>query len=296
LPPAWYRMTEFSRRFAATQIVGARERQEDDLAVLDLSHDRHERFVFVVADGMGGHIGAAEASHRAVERFCQIIRGRAGSLIEGLGPALDGANSALALAASRDSKFAGAGCTFLAAAIENGELSWISVGDSSLYLLRHGELHKLNDDHSMRPVLAELVSSGRMTADLAARDPRRGALRSSLTGKQIPLIDNSLEPLVLNPGDHILLASDGLETLNSRAISRIIRRARNLTPREIVGRLLTAVQSERRRHQDNTTVILYCHSIGPGKGVSARGFYSGKALVVVVLSLIALIMAVLNYV
>src|SRR5215470_7213005 len=67
LPPTWCGMTEFSGRFAATQIIGARERQEDDLAVLDLSHERHERFVFVLADGMGGHVGAADAAHRAVE-------------------------------------------------------------------------------------------------------------------------------------------------------------------------------------------------------------------------------------
>jgi protein phosphatase len=289
-------MTDFSRRFAATQIFGGRERQEDDLAVLDLSHDRHERFVFVVADGMGGHIGAADAARRAVQRFCQIVRDAGGSLIERLGSALDGANAALAAAASQDSAFAGAGCTLLAAAIENGALSWISVGDSSLYLLRDGELRQLNDDHSMRPVLAELVSSGRMTADMAARDPRRGALRSALTGKQIALISNSREPFVLNPGDHILLATDGLETLSARAIARIVTRARKLTPREIVARLLTAVQSERRRHQDNTTIILYRHSIGHGKTADAGGLYSWKAVAIATLTLIAVIIAVVNLV
>jgi serine/threonine protein phosphatase PrpC len=252
-------MSEFSRHFAAGQSLGERENQEDAFTILDLSPERHERLLFVLADGMGGHVGAADAAKTAFHHFGESARSAPGPLSQRLRAALYGANAALASSAARDETFKGAGCTLLAAAIEDNTLSWISVGDSSLFLFRDGKLLKLNDDHSMRPVLSRLVTEGRMTAVEAARDPRRHMLRSALTGEDIHLVDAPPKALLLKPDEAVILASDGLDTLSHRAIASVLKRTARARPVQTVEGLLKATRNANRRNQDNTTVIFYKH-------------------------------------
>jgi serine/threonine protein phosphatase PrpC len=263
---------EAAEMFAARQIVGTRERQEDDYAALDLSDGGRQRLLFVVADGMGGHQGAAAVTQLAVRRFCEIARDREGALRERLPQALTSANDAIARAGILDPPLQGAGCAFLAAAVDEGVLSWTSVGDCSLLLFRKGKLQRLNADHSMRPVLAEMIAAGRLSAKTAALDPRRHSLRSALTGQEIPLIDHSQAPLPLRSGDAVILASDGLETLSSQTVAKILRRQTGTGPARTVEGLLDALQSARASSQDNATLIVY----SPASPDGARQSYSGS--------------------
>jgi serine/threonine protein phosphatase PrpC len=249
--------TESVRRFAASQMVGVRERQEDDFATYDLGDDQGKGFLFVVADGMGGHEGAATVTQLAVRRFCEIARSGDDPLSHRLNRALLGANEAIARAGAQDKSLAGAGCAFLSAAIENEKLSWISAGDCSLSLFRRGELRQLNEDHSMRSELRKMVAAGQLSATAASQDPRRSMLRSALRGSDIRLIDASSQPLPLIPGDVVILASDGLETLKSRALARILNRAASLDAAGVVDRLMNAIRTLRNRQQDNVTIICY---------------------------------------
>jgi serine/threonine protein phosphatase PrpC len=231
-------------RFAAAQIVGDRDRQEDDFAILDLGDDHHERLMLVLADGMGGHAAAAQAAHCAVQHFCQIAQASDGPLAERLQPALIGANAALALSAAGDPAFAGAGCTFLAAAIEDGTLSWISVGDSLLFSLRGRKLRLLNKERSRRQIVVRGMT-------------RRKYLRSSLTGESMGIVDRSPSLLSLRPGEQLILASDGLETLHRPVIAATLKRTEPLDVQASVDFLLREVHQRCARNQDNTTVILY---------------------------------------
>ena len=74
------------------------------------------------------------------------------------------------------------GCTLLAVVLAQEGLYWISVGDSPLWLWRAGRLHRLNQDHAYRSILAHRVHEGEMSADDAARHPDRNALISAVTG------------------------------------------------------------------------------------------------------------------
>jgi serine/threonine protein phosphatase PrpC len=202
--------------------------------------------------------------------------------------ALAGTNDAIAKAAILDGTLEGAGCAFLSAAIDDGALSWTSVGDCSLYLFHGGKLRKLNDDHSMRPVIAASVAAGRVSAKAAAQDPRRNSLRSALKGGEIRLIDNSREPIHLRPGDGVLLASDGLETLSDRTIVKLLRRGSRVAPARIVERLLTAIGASGTRNQDNTTVIFYRFApsgdVGQGSEISGGRLFLYLVLAAVLLS------------
>jgi protein phosphatase len=109
----------------------------------------------------------------------------------------------------------------------------------------------------MRPVLEEMVATRRISAKDAARDPRRHSLRSALRGSEIRLLDKSQVPLRLIPGDTIILASDGFDTLSHRAVIRLLRPGNAIVASKMVERLLTAVRSKRAHNQDNATVAYY---------------------------------------
>jgi serine/threonine protein phosphatase PrpC len=231
----------------AAQIVGGREKQEDDFAVLDLTGQDHATLVLVVADGMGGHPGAADAAKLATSGFCEGMRSGVGPLPLRLSAALHRANDAIAAAGRIDEKIDGAGCTLVAAVIEGNSLSWISVGDSSLYLFRCGLVRRLNERHlaiSTRPGYA-----GR-------RSPSK-VLRSSVSGRKIAAVDLYRQPVQLLPHDCIIVASDGLDCIGDRKLNSILRRSTEERPEQVVERLLSAVRARPIIAQDNTTIVFY---------------------------------------
>lgn len=233
--------------FAGDQIVGDRERQEDAYAILDLSRGESEHLVFAIADGMGGHYGAAEVARVAVRQFCLSIKSSSPPHAAKMTDALAAANNAIAVAGAKDPRVAGAGCTLLAAVLENSLLSWASVGDCSLHLFRNGRLRRLNADHSYRALAA---GSGSAPKHVSRKD-----LRSALTGRPIPLVDIAPEPIMVNDADSLLLASDGLETLDDRAVSQILRATEGKDPERVVEHLLRTLGTKGIRNQDNTTIV-----------------------------------------
>ena len=132
----------------------------------------------------------------------------------------------------------------------------MSVGDSPLLLWRRGEIALLNEDHSLAPDLDRLAAAGKITAQEAKRDPRRHMLRSAVTGEEIDLVDISRRPLVLEPGDYVILASDGLQSLDNGEIERIIAAYGADGSAAVAGALIRTIDSLREPHQDNATVIV----------------------------------------
>jgi serine/threonine protein phosphatase PrpC len=148
------------------------------------------------------------------------------------------------------------GTTLLAVLLtEDGQLQWISVGDSPLWLLRDGALQRLNEDHSMAGAFSELVAVGRMTAKSAQIASNRSALRSVVAGGPIDLIDLPA-PVKLKAGDTVVLASDGLLTVEPEVLTERLTEAANLQMEIVVSALLNAVEERREPEQDNTTLIV----------------------------------------
>ena len=252
-------MTE-AGRCAARQIRGKRHHQEDDYGFLDacaLGMDPHEHSLLLVADGMGGHVGGATASGLLREIFVEAYPRASGPITDRLQGCLQAANTAMAEAIARDPDLDSMGSTLVAAVVSSQGLHWISVGDSPLWLFRKGSLERLNADHSMTPVLADLVATGRMTEDEAARDPGRHSLRSAVMGGEIHLMDLSPEPFPVERGDRLLLASDGLMTLGDRQIAGILEETQDASLEHAAADLIQAVEAADRPHQDNVTLVLY---------------------------------------
>ena len=267
-------MNQLDGRFAARQIPGKREYQEDDYGLLDgrdLGLDGSEHSVLLVADGMGGHVGGATASGLLSKTFVEQYPQTAGPIVDRLQNCLEAANNAIAENPVLDSM----GSTLVAAVVSSEGLHWISVGDSPLWLFRKGKLERLNADHSMAPVLAGLVAKGDMTEEEASRDPRRHTLRSAVTGDDIHLIDASAQPVAVEKGDQVLLASDGLLTLSEQELAAILKKTHNAPLEDRVAALIQAVEEAEHPYQDNATILLYAPaeaaaSVGEEKTAQGR--------------------------
>lgn len=210
----------------------------------------------VLADGMGGHAGGSLASRLVCDHFLSAATSLEGGPAARLAAGLAAANDAIARKVFVAPAFAGMGSTLIGAAFSHLGLEWVSVGDSPMFLYRRGDIVVLNEDHSLAPELDRQVAAGRLTGEQARRDPRRHMLRSAVTGDEIDLIDVSRAPLALEPHDVVILASDGIATIDTTEISRIVAARANEGAAPTARALIRAVEDVRMSHQDNTTVVV----------------------------------------
>ena len=188
--------------FAATDTGLVRTGNED-------SSFRGETLI-AVADGLGGHQAGEVASAIAISAIAEL-EGREFATPEeareALGAAIVKGNLTILAKATQDPDSWGMGTTVTAAAVASERhLQLAHVGDSRAYLLRDGDLEQLTTDHT---VVGELVRRGRLTPAQAAVHPERSILTRAVgldPGVPVDLPD----PLELQPGDQLLLCSDGL--------------------------------------------------------------------------------------
>jgi protein phosphatase len=257
-------MLPFEHAVAATR--GARDYQEDAAAfrpdggegvVLSSEGPAYDAGGFaVLADGMGGHAGGALASRTVCEEFLVAVAKHSGSSVDRLIAALKAANKAVAGKIEENPLLAGMGSTLIGAAFGPSGIEWVSVGDSPLFLFRRGEVALLNEDHSLAPELDRMVAEGKLTEIEARRDPRRHMLRSAVTGEDIDLLDVSQRPLALEAGDYVVLASDGVATLDQNEIARVIQGYAKDGAAAVAKAIIRAVEAVREPYQDNATVLV----------------------------------------
>ncbi len=258
-------MLSFDAAIAATR--GARSQQEDAAALwpgpatASPPFDQPSepgRLIAVLADGMGGHAGGTLASRIACESFLTAYASEApvASARDRLRAGLNAANRAMALEVDFNQALQGMGSTLVGAVFDDGSLSWISVGDSPLYLWRGGEIALINEDHSLAPLLDQMARDGKISTEKARSDHRRHMLRSAVTGEDIELVDLCAKPLALEAGDCVLIASDGIHTLEPIEISRIIAAYSPDGPQAIAQALVRGVEQIRDPHQDNFTIVV----------------------------------------
>lgn len=247
---------EFQFDSAAVLSLGRRDHQEDALAI-DFPIGANFGFA-VLADGMGGHAAGDVASKIVVtEVFSELmfqssdVTAMTGDIGEVLRNAAYAANECVRAHTETNPETLGMGSTLLAPVIDNNRLYWISVGDSPLLLFRGGKLTQLNEDHSMAPQIDLMVAAGALTEDAAANHPDRNALTSVLFGDEIESIDCRDEPFLLEDGDVLIAASDGLQFLHNDEILAILKRNLARPAATIARELLAALDALDDPAQDN---------------------------------------------
>jgi serine/threonine protein phosphatase PrpC len=245
---------------ASAQLTGAREQQEDALAIhapVADSGARGGEVLLVLADGMGGHTGGEVAGRLVVEHFCLAYAQSPLKVTDALRSSLDLANEALAEAVASEPSLQGMGTTLVCCVIKESRLYWISVGDSPLWLYRDMMLQRLNADHSMVPLLDDMVRTGLINREEARADPRRHQLRSAVAGRAVTMVDLCDTPLQLQAGDLVVLASDGIETLTGDELAGLLQDADTLALDELAGKVLAGIEAIAASNQDNASLILY---------------------------------------
>ncbi|HAJ92921.1 MAG TPA: serine/threonine-protein phosphatase [Gammaproteobacteria bacterium] len=248
---------------ATAQITGTRDYQEDSLAVQALAVDGHaDELLLVLADGMGGHAGGEVASRQVVEHFCAAYmnipdRKSPENISGALHSSLTIANEALANTVADRPELRGMGTTLTGCVIREARLYWISVGDSPLWVCRDGTLLRLNADHSMVPLLDDMVRTGVMDREEALTDGRRNMLRSAVAGKLLELVDVCEAPFRLQADDVVMLASDGVETLTGDELLAVLNNPGDGSLQDLAGDLMASIEAIGRNSQDNATVILH---------------------------------------
>lgn len=168
------------------------------------------RYLFLVADGMGGHAGGDVASAIATKRIAEADKAyeSANDAEFALQSALIAANSLLAETVFEHSELTGMGTTVSGLVRVGDQVAIAHIGDSRIYLFRDGELSQISADHTF---VQRLVDSGRITPEEAAVHPRRSVLMRVLGDVDAaPEIDTSI--LTTLPGDRWLVCSDGLSS------------------------------------------------------------------------------------
>lgn len=203
--------------WAASSDAGTcRNHNEDSWRVLE------EHGLMVLADGMGGYSAGEVASAIAVDGVCAHVSddpgaGAAADPCAELRRAISAANAAILAAAARRPECLGMGTTLVAAWVVGRRLHHAHVGDSRAYLLREGVLLRLTSDHSMRQAM---VDAGVVGADSTRRAAFRGVLTRALGVES--LVQADAGTVELEPGDRLLLCSDGLTDLVDDARIRAV--------------------------------------------------------------------------
>ncbi|MFW2543889.1 PP2C family protein-serine/threonine phosphatase [Primorskyibacter sp. 2E107] len=254
-------MTEPIADVATAIALGQRQRQEDAV-IANFANGADSGFA-VLSDGMGGHDDGDLAARIIVSEVFGAfnIASRTASkdqatLRERLRQAILIANQSLRDQVDAGVGQEGMGGTVITAFIRDDTMSWISIGDSALYLFREDQLQRLNEVHSLAPQIDLLLEQGAIDEETARNHPQRSCLTSALVGAAINLIDCPADPLPLLPGDIIVMASDGLEVLREHRIREILSHHRHASSQQIARALMEAVAEADSPEQDNTSVIV----------------------------------------
>jgi serine/threonine protein phosphatase PrpC len=200
----------------------------------------------MVADGMGGHAGGATASRVAVETVSSVVGGSPEAPDVVMRAALEAANRVVHEESQRNDQLAGMGTTGVAALFCADGLAFVAnVGDSRAYRLRDGALEQITLDHSL---VAELHRRGIISEEEALVHPRRNEVLRSLGVEPEVVVD--VHRVELQPGDQILLCSDGLSgVVRDAEIAAVMNRE---APSQAVRTLVDFANS--RGGPDNVTV------------------------------------------
>jgi PPM family protein phosphatase len=221
--------------------------------------------LFVVADGMGGHVAGEVASRVAVEAIQAFIEETAGADKNRTWPfpfdptisleanrlkaAFRLANRKIA-AAIADSQDLRGMATTASAFLSGIRTACVAhVGDSRVYVLRDNTLSQLTHDHSW---VEEQVRAGTMSPTAARQHPWRNVVTRALSGGEDPEVD--VTEITPQPGERYLLCSDGLFTVLTDPQIATVLRDRAASLQQICQRLVDAANAA--GGPDNITALV----------------------------------------
>lgn len=240
--------------------------------------DPEGRF-FIVADGMGGHAGGEEASRLAAE----AVRSSLENLWQSEHPsdkllreALLEANQSIINGQQEHPQRSDMGTTvvvilFRAEAGQKSPQPWCAhVGDSRLYRLRGAKLEQLTEDHTW---VNKASKMGVITPDQIKTHPWRHVLSQCLGRPDLNEV--TVQPLDVQPGDRLLLCSDGLtEDVSDHLIAELLKSTRACE--KLTTKLIESAKDNGGR--DNITVVAIAADLHEESAEDESGAKHGDGL------------------
>jgi len=186
----------------------------------DYSRIEPDMGLYVLADGMGGAKAGERASRLAVDTVSESIENAAQRNSQALLVAVEEANRRVLETAAGDPSLEGMGTTLVAALEVDGELLIASVGDSRAYLLDHNGMRAITQDQSW---VNEVGRPLGLNEETLRTHPMRHVLTMAI-GAGVALEINYYHDIHLQPGDMVLMCSDGLHgVVEEQSIAAILR-------------------------------------------------------------------------
>lgn len=213
--------------------------------------------LFVVCDGMGGHVGGAVASKMAVDAIIGYLSSQKfNDIVGAMRDALQLANQIIIDKTKSEPSLKGMGTTACILVVQDGLVRIAHIGDSRIYLYASdtGVLHRITKDHSY---VQRLIDVGELNDWEAETHPNKNIILKALGVKPTLTFhegDVPEEPVIPMEGDVFMLCSDGLSgMLNDDHIEVILRGRDDIDGK--IRQLLSEANAE-GKGVDNITVQL----------------------------------------
>ncbi|MBN2089362.1 Stp1/IreP family PP2C-type Ser/Thr phosphatase [candidate division KSB1 bacterium] len=207
---------------------------------------KQKGFLFIVADGMGGHQGGKTASQMVTEiTIEEYNKSNLNYPQKALKSGIKAANQRIFERGLREPKLRGMGSTCVALLLKDHIAFVAHVGDSRAYLISGNQIRQLTRDHSLT---AEMVRQGMLSSKEAENHPEKNVLTRALGVQADVLVD--IAPIEYQAGDIFLLCSDGL--YNEIMNSKIAEIARQNSAQEACEKLVNLANEHGGR--DNITI------------------------------------------
>jgi protein phosphatase len=247
-------MGEVAMMLASASDVGRKRSHNEDSMVVWAPEDPELRarrgMLLVVSDGMGGSNAGEVASRLTVDTVLEVYRsGNGAEPRDELRNAVEAANRMVHDRGLADPGMTGMGATCTAVVVRGHEAWLAHVGDSRAYLIRNGRIRQLTQDHSL---VAQLVQRNQLTPEEARVDPRRNVVTRSVGVADSVEVDSLKLDMDLEPGDTLLICSDGLH--GQVADEELARLASDASLDSAAHALIDLANS--RGGPDNVTVVL----------------------------------------
>lgn len=218
--------------------------------------------LYVVADGMGGHAAGEVASQEAVDSVHGMVQkerallhaieagdGNPDSLrrlMRVLESAVQAATYMVFAIAQHDPEQQGMGTTVSALLLCGPYAVTAQVGDSRVYLVRHGIASQLTEDHTL---VAWQLKQGIITEEEAQNSPHRNVITRAVGSREYVQVDTHF--FSTQPGDNFVICSDGLHTyVGEDEIASAAQEDLAVAARGLIG------LANDRGGRDNITVIV----------------------------------------
>ena len=236
--------------------------------------------LYIVADGMGGHLAGEVASRISVEIINKVLRkwldeeateeeiyGEPDSSLSRKGSYVLGgirlANRVIYELAIEQKRYHGMGTTIAALLVTNNLVIAANVGDSRIYLVRGGEIERLSKDHS---IVAEQVELGIMTEEEAETSPMKHILTRNLGSSKD--VEPDIFEIEACDNDRFVLCSDGLTDLVGD--EEILNMVKDEDEPDTLCRKFVEEVLRRGAHDNTTIISVYLSEMNKRRGAGSR--------------------------